>query len=88
MTAVEEVPDLAGDVALEAADRFELGLSFGLSALEVGAGGGVELGSAERDDVGRSVWLSVAAAVQAVADGFAGAGGNQGGAGVSGEPRL
>jgi hypothetical protein len=52
---VEELSDLAGEVAFEAADRFELGLSFGLFALEVGAGGGVELGSAQGDDVEGSV---------------------------------
>ena len=39
----EEVPDVAGDVTFEAANRFQLRLSLGLSALEVGAGGGVGL---------------------------------------------
>ena len=33
---LEEVPDAAGEVALEAADRFAAGLSFGLFAGEVG----------------------------------------------------
>jgi hypothetical protein len=59
------VPDLAGDVAFEAADRFELGLAFCLFALDVGAGVGVPGDSAQRDDVDRPVELAVTAAVQA-----------------------
>jgi hypothetical protein len=55
LIVVEEVPDLAGDVPLETANRFQLGLSLGLSAFEVGAVGEVDLGSAERNDVDRAV---------------------------------
>jgi hypothetical protein len=79
------MPDLAGDVAFEAADGLELGLAFGLLALDVGAGGGVPGDAAQRDDVDRAVELSVAAAVQSVADGVAGGGRDRRGAGVSGE---
>ena len=38
---LEELPDAAGEVALEAAQRFAAGLAFGLLAGEVGGGLGV-----------------------------------------------
>ena len=82
------MPDLSGDVAFEAPDRFEFGLAFGLFAVDVGAGVGIQLGAAERDDVDRAVQLPVTAAVQAVAVGFSGAGGDRCGAGVPGEARF
>jgi hypothetical protein len=85
---VEQSPDPAGEVSLEAADRFLLGLPFGVSAVEVDAGGWVGAGSGERDDVERAVELAIAAAVQPVAFGVAGAGGDRGGAGVSREARV
>jgi hypothetical protein len=50
-------------VSFEAADRFALGLAFAVSAIEVGACGGVGAGAGEGDDVQRAVELAVAAAV-------------------------
>ena len=41
--------DLAGEVALEAADGFGFGESFGFASLGVGLGGGVPAESAEGD---------------------------------------
>jgi hypothetical protein len=38
---LEQVPDGAGEVALEAADGFAVGFAFGAFALEVGLGLGV-----------------------------------------------
>jgi hypothetical protein len=51
------------EVASEAAERFLLGLAFGVSAVEAGARGGVGAGAGERDDVDRVVELAVTAAV-------------------------
>ena len=64
---------MAGEVALEAADGFLGGLAFGAFAVEVGAGFGVAAGAGDRDAVDGGVDLAVAAAVEAVAVGFAGA---------------
>ena len=77
--------DASGEVAFEAADGFKPG--FGLSgfAVQVGAGGGVAGGAGDGDDVDGAVELAVAAAVQPVAVGVAGAGGDRGGAGVTGK---
>jgi hypothetical protein len=58
-------------VAFEAADRFDLGLAFAVSAIEIGTGCGIGACSGERDDVQRAVELAVAAAVQSVAFGVA-----------------
>ena len=85
---VEQAPDAAGEVAFEAADRFAFGFAFGVSAVEVGAGGWVGAGAGERDDVDRAVELAVTAAVEPVAFGVAGAGGDRGGAGVPREARV
>ena len=85
---VEQAPDAASEVAFEAADRFLFGLALGVSAVEVAACGGVSAGFGERDDVEGAVELAVAAAVQSVAFGVAGAGGDRGGAGVAGEARV
>jgi hypothetical protein len=59
-----------------------------LFAVDVGAGAGVPGDAAQRDDVDRAVQLSVTAAVQAVADRFAGVGRDRRGAGMSGEARF
>ena len=85
MGGVEQVVDLAGDVAFEAADRFAFGLAFCLLACDVGAGLGVPRDSAQGDDVDRAVELSVTAAVQPVADRLAGAGRDRGCASVAGK---
>jgi hypothetical protein len=63
LCGVEKPPDVACEVAFEAAECFFLGLAFGVSAVEVGAGGGVGAGAGERDDVEGVVELAVAAAV-------------------------
>ena len=63
MVGVEQSPDAAREVAFEAADGFELGLAFGVSAVEVGAGDWVGASAGKRDDVDRAVELAVAAAV-------------------------
>jgi len=85
---VEQAPDSAGEVSFEAADRFSLGFAFAVSAVEIRAGRGVGPGAGERDDVQGAVELAVAAAVQAVALGVAGAGGNRCSAGVASEARV
>jgi len=66
---LQEVPDAAGEVALEAADGFAGGLAFVSFAVEVGPGFGVAAGAGDRDPVQRGVELAVAAAVEAVAVG-------------------
>src|SRR5204863_2088585 len=58
---LEQVPDAAGEVALEAADRFAAGLAFGLLAREVGVGLGVPPALGDREPVQRAVELAVAA---------------------------
>ena len=54
-------------VALEAADRFALGLAFGLLASEVSLCFRVVASAGDRDDVQRAVELAVAAAVESMA---------------------
>ena len=69
-------------MAFETPDRFAFAFAFGDFAAQITACGGVPRRPGERDDVQRSVELSVAAAVQAVALGVAGARGDRGGPGV------
>jgi hypothetical protein len=85
---LEESVEVAGEVALEAADRVAAGLAVVLAALEVGDRGGVVLAAAEQDGVEGAVELAVAAAVESVADGLAGAGRDRGGAGEASEGGL
>ena len=66
---MEEVPDAAGEVALEGAERFAAGLAFGLFAFDERLGFGVVAGLCERESVERAVELAVAAGVEAVAVG-------------------
>jgi hypothetical protein len=66
---LEEVPDPAGEVALEGADGFAVGLAFGGLAGDVGLGFGVAAGTGDGDAVDGRVDLAVAAAVEAVAVG-------------------
>ena len=82
---LQEVPDAPGEVALEAADGFAGALAFGSFALEVGAGLGVAAGAGDGDAVNGSVDLAVAATVEPVAVGAAGAGRNRRDAGGTGE---
>ena len=84
----QEVPDAAGEVAFEAAHRFESGLAFGALAGQVVLGLGVAAGAGERDAVNGGVELSVAAAVKPMAVGLAGADGDRGDAGGAGELGL
>jgi hypothetical protein len=60
----------------EAAQRFASGLAFGLFALVVGASGGVAGRLGQGDEVDDPTALSVAAAVQSMAVGAAGADGH------------
>src|SRR6266542_2956777 len=63
--------DLAGDVALEAADDLCLGFSFGCAAFDVGAGGRAGAHACEHDPPQGVVGLAIAARVEPVADGLA-----------------
>jgi len=62
--------DLAGDVALQAADDFLLGLSFGCAAFDVGAGGRVRAHAGEHDPPQGVAGLAVTARVEPAADGL------------------
>src|SRR5690348_4966379 len=73
---VEGAVELAGDVALEDAADVAVGFAFGAAAGEVGMGAGAAAHPGERDGVQGVVEVPVAAAVEAVADGFAAAGGD------------
>ena len=65
--ALEEVPDAAGEVALEAADGFLGALAFGAFAGDVVLRLGVAAQPGDGDAVDRRVDLAVAAAVEPVA---------------------
>lgn len=69
---LEEVPDAAREVALEAAHRFAAALAFGLSTGKIGGGVGVEASLGDGKAVQRTVELAVPSAVQAVALGVPG----------------
>src|SRR5712691_7828250 len=75
----EGVVELAGDVALEAADDVAFGEAFGGAAGGVGAGSGAVVQPADGDHVQRLVRLAVAATVESVARRASGAGGDRGG---------
>src|SRR6266487_6769155 len=66
--------DLAGEVALEAADHLPASLALLEPAGHVGLGAGVVAQPHHHDAVQGGVGLAVAAAVEPVADGLAGAG--------------
>src|SRR4051794_22420037 len=61
---LEEVPDAAGEVALEAADGFEAGLAFGLAAGEVSGGLGIQAALGDSQAMERAVELAVATVVK------------------------
>ena len=67
-----DLVDLAGDVAFQAAQSLTAGLAFGDAPGKVGAGLWIPAQTRERDAIQRGVGLAVAAAVQAQADGLAG----------------
>src|SRR3954453_15981206 len=81
MGRLEQVPDAAGEVALEAADGFFGAFAFGAFAGDVVLGLGVAAQAGDGDAVERRVDLAIAAAVESMAVGVAGADGNRGDAG-------
>src|SRR5688572_7983039 len=68
----ERAVDLAGDVALEAADDLGLGLALGGAALCVCSGALAVAQAADGDHVQRAVGVAVAAVVEAVTVGASG----------------
>jgi hypothetical protein len=82
---LEQVPEAAGEVAFEAADGFLGALAFGAFAGDVVLGLGVAAQTGHVDAVDGGVDLAVAAAVEAVAVGLVGAGGDRSDAGGAGE---
>ena len=89
---LEQVPDASGEVAFEAADGVFGALAFGAFAGDVVLGFGVAAQAGDGDAVDGRVDLAVAAAVEPVAVGLAGAdrdrsdAGGAGELGVGGEP--
>ena len=84
---LKQSPDVAGEVALEAADRFAGALAFGAAAGDVVAGGLVAARAGDDHAVQRGVDLAVAALVEPLAARVAGAGGDRRDAGGAGELR-
>ena len=82
---LEQSPDAAGEVALEAADRFAGALAFAASAGDVVARLRVTARAGDDHAVQRRVDLAVAALVEPVALGVARAGGDRRDAGGAGE---
>ena len=66
---VQQLPDAACEVALEAADRFAVGLAFGLLAGDELHRLGVAAGAGDGDAVDGRVDLAVAAAIESLAIG-------------------
>src|SRR5215207_9821488 len=62
----DEGVNLAGDVGFEAADRLQLGVTFGDAAGDVGLGPWVRPQSPDGDDVQRAVGRPIATAVEAM----------------------
>ena len=71
--SLEQVPDASGEMALEAADGFLGALAFGALARDVVLGLGVAAQAGDGDAVDGRVDLAVAAAIEPVAVGVAGA---------------
>src|SRR5947207_8720861 len=86
--AAEGVVDLAGDVALEAADDLFPGLALGGAPGRVGLGARVVGQAGHGDRPQRGVGLPVAAAVEPVAELLAGGGIDRAGAAQRGEAGL
>jgi hypothetical protein len=68
---LEEVPDAAGEVALEAADGLGAGLALGALAGDVGLRFGVAAQPRDRDAVDGGIDMAVATAVEPMAVGVA-----------------
>src|SRR5438128_2230757 len=84
----EGVVDLAGDVALEAADDLFLVQALGAVAVGVGARARAIAQSADGDQVERAVGFAVAAAVESVSGRAPGGGSDWAGAAEAGEGAL
>src|SRR5215217_4783144 len=84
----EESVEVSGEVAFEAAGGLAGAFAFLDSTLDVVDGRSVRAASGDSDLVERSVELSVACAVEPVADRLAGRGRDRGGAGEPGEGGL
>src|SRR5215218_4542795 len=82
---LEQVPDASGEVALEAADRVFGALALGALATDVVLCFAVAAQAGDRDAVDRCVDLAVAAAVEPVTAGVAGADRDRGDPGGPGE---
>jgi hypothetical protein len=82
---LEEVPDASGEVAFEAADGVFGALAFCAFASDVILGLGVAAQPRYRDAMNRRVDLAVAAAVEPMPVGLAGADRDRGDAGGAGE---
>src|SRR6266536_6206997 len=76
----EGVVELAGDVALEAADDLGFGQALGGATVGVGAGASAVAEAADGDQVDCAVGVAVAAAVEPVAARASGGGGDRAGA--------
>src|SRR5512132_597588 len=72
---LEEVVDLAGHIALEAADDLEFGVALGDAAGDIVLGALVDAHAGDHDQVQRRGGLAVAAPGKPVALGLAGGGG-------------
>src|SRR6266496_4406527 len=81
----EGVVELAGDVALEAADDLGFAQALGGAAVGVGAGASTVAEPADGDQVERSVGLAVAAAAEPVSARASGGGGDWTGSAETGE---
>src|SRR5262245_42090757 len=81
----EQTEEVAGEVALEAADRLAHALALAGLALDVADRRRVVLAAADDDRVQRAVELPVAAGIEPVAEDPAGGGGDRRGAGEAGE---
>src|SRR5918992_2150545 len=81
---LEQAEEVAGEVALEAADRFAHALAFGSAPLDVSGRGRVVLASRDDDCVQCAVELALAAGVEPVSADEAGGCGDGSGAGEAG----
>src|SRR6266498_4636484 len=81
----EGVVELAGDVALEAADDLGFGQALGGATVGVGAGASAVAEAADGDQVECAVGVAVAAAVEPVSARASGGGGDRAGAAEAGE---
>ena len=68
------IVNFAGDIPLQGANGFELGIPFGDTLGDIGFGSRIGTQSPDRDDMECAVGISVAAAIKAMSDRFAGRG--------------